>query len=86
MEKHIGWEAINHLITLGLNNTDGLLWKFEVGIYCDDSRTSVRGMPIGYFTGKGFMGNPKDKEYIYKCVFTTDEFVIFFRKPREKYD
>jgi len=77
------WEAINHLINLGLNNTDGLLWKFEVGTYCDDSRTSVRGMPIGFMTGEGFVSNPRDKEYIYKLVYTTDGYVIFFRKSRD---
>ena len=83
MEKNRSWEAINHLIHLSLNNTDGLLWKFEVGIYCDESRTSIRGMPIGFIVGEGFVTNPGDKEFIYKCVFTTDGFVIFFRKLRD---
>ncbi len=83
MEKNRSWEAINHLIRLGLNNTDGLLWKFEVGIYSNDSRKAVRGMPIGFFIGEGFVSNPLDKEYKYKCVFTTDGFVIFFRKAKD---
>ena len=77
------WEAINHLIWLGLNNTDGLLWKFEVGIYHDDSRKTGRGMPIGFMTGDGFVSNPNDKEYIYKLVYTHDGFCMFFRRLRK---
>jgi len=86
MEKNKGFEHINHLIRLGLNNCDGLLWKFEVGLYTDETKKDVRGMPIGFMTSKGFVSNPNDKEWIYRCVLTEDGCVMFFRKPRERYE
>ena len=75
-----GWELFTHRIHISLNNIDGLFWKLELLTYTDDSRKSIRGMPIGFFTKKGFVSNPKDEKFTYKMVWDEGNSVAIFRK------
>lgn len=76
------WVPITHLISLGMNNHDGLIWDMIVSRYTDETRVGVRGKPIGFIDGDGFHSNEDDKDRIYKMLFTTEGHVMFFEKNR----
>ena len=82
------WEIITNLVHISLNNYNDMMWRFEVCIYTDSTRTSIRGMPIGEMTQKGFITNLNDKEYIYKMIYAQERvgngnFIMFFRRKRK---
>ena len=74
------WVPITHITSIGLNNENGLLWKLEVCRYTDETRKSIRGMPIGFIDGAGFHTNPNDKEKKYMMKFTSDGYCMFFER------
>lgn len=76
------WQPMTNLVRIGLNNKDGLCWNIEVQRYVDETREGLRGMPIGYIDAGGFHSNEDDKDRIYKMVFTSDGYVMFFEKNR----
>lgn len=77
-----GWELFTHRVCIGLNNIDGLFWKLELLAYTDNERKSIRGMPIGFITKKGFVPNHKDQEFEYRMVWDECDSVAFFRKKK----
>lgn len=74
------WEAINNLITIGLNNKNGLEWEMLVGLYADEKRDMHRGGYIGSFVDGKFIPSKVSDGYEYKCIWTTNGNVIFFRR------
>ncbi len=76
------WIPITHLVSIGMDNSNGLLWKIYVSRYLDETRTSVRGMDIGHIDADGFHTNERDSDRIYMMKFTSEGEVMFFEKNR----
>lgn len=73
---------MTHLVTISMNNHDGLKWDLNVLRYTDNTRSGVRGMPIGRIDADGFHTNDDDPDRIYMMEFASDGRVMFFEKNR----
>lgn len=76
------WIPITHLVSIGMSNSNGLLWKIYVSRYLDEFHKEVRGMDIGHIDADGFHTNEKDPDKIYMMKFTSDGEVMFFEKNK----
>lgn len=78
----MGWEIINDIVRIGLDNRDGVCATIEFGIYTDKEKKMVRGMPIGWMKNGKFVPNENDSTYTYKMISTEEGNVIIMRRTK----